>query len=90
MCATGSECPQAFFSADDSLLLQEARARTHARTHTFLSTISGTGAAIWSKTNLALLATITFEVGPFCAYAPFPALLSFLNASWKLFCEGLQ
>jgi hypothetical protein len=29
------------------------------------------------------LATITLEVAPFLAYAPFPALLLFLNATWK-------
>jgi hypothetical protein len=30
-----------------------------------------------------LLATITLEVVPFHAYAPFPVILPFLNASWK-------
>jgi hypothetical protein len=36
------------------------------------------------KLTLGLLATITFEVVPFHAYAPFPVLLPFLNVSWKL------
>jgi hypothetical protein len=36
------------------------------------------GAAIWSKTNLGLLATTTFEVVLFRAYVPFPVLLPFL------------
>jgi hypothetical protein len=35
------------------------------------------------KLNLGLLTTIALEVVPFLTYAPFPALLSFLNASWK-------
>jgi hypothetical protein len=35
------------------------------------------------KLALGLLATITLEVVPFRSYVPFPALLSFLNASWK-------
>jgi hypothetical protein len=33
---------------------------------------------------LSLLATITLQVVPFHVHAPFPALLPFLNASWKL------
>jgi hypothetical protein len=36
------------------------------------------------KITLDILDTITFEVVPFGAYAPFPALLSFLNASRTL------
>jgi hypothetical protein len=32
---------------------------------------------------LGLLATITLKVVLFHVYAPFPALLPFLNASWK-------
>jgi hypothetical protein len=35
------------------------------------------------KLSLGTLATITLEVVPFHTYAPFPALLPFLNASWK-------
>jgi hypothetical protein len=38
------------------------------------STISWTGAAIWSK-SLGILATITLEVVPFHTYALFPELL---------------
>jgi hypothetical protein len=46
------------------------------------SIISGTGVAIWSKTNDGgLLVTIILEVVPFSGYALFPALLPFLNAS---------
>lgn len=44
-------------------------------------------AAIWSKNNfitLEILATITLEVVHFHAYAHFPVILPFLNASWKL------
>jgi hypothetical protein len=40
---------------------------------------------------LCLLATITFEVVTFRAYAPFPALLQFVNLILEvMFCEGLQ
>jgi hypothetical protein len=42
------------------------------------------------KLTLGLLATITLEVVPFRAYAPFPALLPFLNASWKSCWEDVQ
>jgi hypothetical protein len=35
------------------------------------------------KLTLGLLATITHQVVPFHAYAPFPAHLPFLSASWK-------
>jgi hypothetical protein len=35
------------------------------------------------KLTLGLLATITLEVFQFRAYAPFPALMPFLSASWK-------
>jgi hypothetical protein len=35
------------------------------------------------KLILGQLATITPKVVPFHTYAPFPSLLSFLNASWK-------
>jgi hypothetical protein len=35
------------------------------------------------KLTLVLLATITHEVFPFCVHALFPALLPFLNVSWK-------
>jgi hypothetical protein len=45
------------------------------------SIISGTGAAISSKTNFGLLLTITLEVIPFFVYAPLATLLPFLNAS---------
>jgi hypothetical protein len=48
-----------------------------------VSITSGTGAAIWSKLTLDLLATITLEAVPFRVYALIPALLPFLNASWK-------
>jgi hypothetical protein len=41
------------------------------------------------KKTIELLATIALEVVPFCAYAPVPVLLPFLNASWK-FCDGVQ
>jgi hypothetical protein len=51
-----------------------------------LSIISGTDAADWSKLTLRLLATITLEVVPFRAYAPFPALCHFLNAFWNPCC----
>jgi hypothetical protein len=55
------------------------------------SIISGTGAAIWSKLTLGLLATITLEVVPFGAYAPFPALLSsFKSILEVVFCEGVR
>jgi hypothetical protein len=40
-------------------------------------------AAIWSKLTFGLLATITLEVDPFHAYASFPGLCHFLNASQK-------
>jgi hypothetical protein len=36
------------------------------------------------KLTLGLDATIAFEAVTFGANAPFPALLQFLNASWKL------
>jgi hypothetical protein len=56
-----------------------------------LSIISGTGAAIWLKLTLDLLATITLEVALFCAYAPFPALLpSFKCILEVTFCEVVQ
>jgi hypothetical protein len=35
------------------------------------------------------MATITLKVVPFHAYAPFPALCHFLNASWKLCSVGV-
>jgi hypothetical protein len=35
------------------------------------------------KLTLGLLAIISLEVVPFCAYTPFPVLLPFLNVSWK-------
>jgi hypothetical protein len=39
---------------------------------------------------LDLLATITLEVVPFRAYAPFPALLPFLKCILEdVFCEGV-
>jgi hypothetical protein len=38
------------------------------------SIISGTGAAIWTKT-MGLLATVTLQAVPFRAYAPFPTYL---------------
>jgi hypothetical protein len=47
------------------------------------SIISGTGAAIWSKTNFEPTSTIALEVVPFRSYATFPALLPFSDASWK-------
>jgi hypothetical protein len=34
------------------------------------------------KLTSGLLATITLGVVPFCPYAPFSALLPFLNSSW--------
>jgi hypothetical protein len=53
--------------------------------------ISGTGATIWSKLALGLLATITFKAVPFCVYAPFPVLLPFFKCiSEVVFCEGVQ
>jgi hypothetical protein len=43
------------------------------------------------KLTLGLLATITLEVVPFRAYAPFPALLSFFKCNLEVvFCEGVQ
>jgi hypothetical protein len=48
-----------------------------------VSAASGTGASIWSKVTSGLLATVTLKVFPFRAYAPFPAILPFFNASWK-------
>jgi hypothetical protein len=48
-----------------------------SRNQRLLSIISGSGAAIWSETNFGLLATITLEVMPFRAYAPFPVPLPF-------------
>jgi hypothetical protein len=36
------------------------------------------------KLTFGLLASITLNIVPFHANAPFPALLLFLNASWKL------
>jgi hypothetical protein len=41
------------------------------------------------KLTLGLLAIITLELVPFRAYAPFPALLLFLNAFWKACCVGV-
>jgi hypothetical protein len=43
------------------------------------SIISGTGAAIWTKLTLGLLATVTLEVFHFRAYAPFLTILTFLK-----------
>jgi hypothetical protein len=37
----------------------------------------------YQKLTLGLLTTITLEVVSFREYAKFPALLPFLNASWK-------
>jgi hypothetical protein len=56
------------------------------------SILSRAGAAIWSKKLiLRLLATITFKVISFCAYAPFPALLPFLKCILEVvFCESVQ
>jgi hypothetical protein len=49
--------------------------------------ISGTGAGIWSKLTLGLLATITLEVTFFRTYAPFPALLPFFKCILEVvFC----
>jgi hypothetical protein len=45
--------------------------------------ISGTGAAIWSKTEFGPTCHCHPEVVLFCSYAQFPALLPVLNASWK-------
>jgi hypothetical protein len=43
------------------------------------------------KLTLGLLATITPEVIPFRAYAPFPTLLPFFKCILEvLFCEGVQ
>jgi hypothetical protein len=53
------------------------------------SIISGTGAVIWSKVTLGLLAAITLEVIPFRVYAPLSAVLPFLNASWKSCSVGV-
>jgi hypothetical protein len=50
----------------------------HASCLPFISIISETGAAVWSKLTLSRLATITLKVVPFCAYALFPALLPLL------------
>jgi hypothetical protein len=44
-----------------------------------VSIISETGAAIWSKLILGLLAIIAFEVDAFGSYAAFPALLQFFK-----------
>jgi hypothetical protein len=41
------------------------------------------------KLNFGLLSTINFGVVPFLAYALFPALLPFLNASWKSCFVGM-
>jgi hypothetical protein len=56
---------------------------TSTQAHKESSIISGTSAAVRSKITLGLLATIALEVDPTHAYAPFPALLPSLNASWK-------
>jgi hypothetical protein len=43
------------------------------------------------KLILRLLASITFEVIPFRAYAPFPARLLFIKCILEVvFCEGAQ
>jgi hypothetical protein len=42
------------------------------------------------KLTLGLLGTITLEVVSFRAYSPFPVLLPFLIASWKLCFWGVQ
>jgi hypothetical protein len=43
------------------------------------------------KLTLGLLANITLEVAPFCAYASFPALLPILKCILEVvFCEGVQ
>jgi hypothetical protein len=50
-----------------------------------------TGAAIWSKLTLRLLATITLEANPYRKYAPFPAILNFVKCIQEVvFCEGVQ
>jgi hypothetical protein len=56
-----------------------------------ISIISETGAAIWSKLTLGLLASITPEVVRFRTYATFPALLPFLKYILEfVFCKGVQ
>jgi hypothetical protein len=56
-----------------------------------VSIISGLVLPSGQKTTLGLLATITFEVVPFRAYAPFPALLPFLKCILDVvFREGIR
>jgi hypothetical protein len=43
------------------------------------------------KLTLGLLATITHKIVPFCAYAPFPALLPFFKYTLEaVLCEGVH
>jgi hypothetical protein len=43
------------------------------------------------KLTLGLLATIAHELVPFCAYAPFPALLPFFKCTLEVvLCEGVH
>jgi hypothetical protein len=59
------------------MVLEEAKGTGKDSIYKEPTILSGIRAAIWSKLTLGLLATITLEVVPFCAYTLFPALLPF-------------
>jgi hypothetical protein len=58
---------------------------------TWRGSISGTCAAIWSKTNFGPTGPYHLKVVTFRAYAPFPALLPFFKCILEvIFCKGVQ